>query len=112
MPDRNKPISLRKLVLEPFDFAVIDLDEPSALHTDKMVMMLPPEFRLVSGFFCADLDFICQSTFTEQTQIAMDGRISYFRVFSLYDIKEPFNSDVSVCRKEGVKDYISLLCIA
>ena len=65
MPYGNKIVRLCKLVLQLFYLCVINLDEPTAFHTDEMVMMLLPEFGFISGFLFTDLYLISQAAFTQ-----------------------------------------------
>ena len=84
MPQWNEIIRLCKLILKFFDLLIIHLDEAATLHTDKMVMVLLPDFLLISCFLLADLYFLGKAALTQQTQIPVDGRVTDLGILLMY----------------------------
>ena len=80
-------IRLSEFVLQLFYLCVIDLDEPAAFYADQMIVMFPLKIGFISGFLIADLYFVGEAGFAQQTQIAVNGSIAYLGTFFFYQIK-------------------------
>lgn len=112
MFQRNKIVCFCKLLLEPFYLIVVDLNETAAFHTDKVVMVLMAQFRLISGFLSADLYLIGNAGFAEQAQVAVDSSVAHGGVLRLYYIKQFLDGDMFIRREECIKYCVPLTGIA
>ena len=112
MPHWGETIRLRQFVLEPFDLLIIYLGKFPAFQADEVVMVFTVIFRFVACLFVPDFNLIRQAALTQQTNIAVDSRVTYLRMVNLYYAKQFFNSNMFFHRKESIENDISLSCIA
>src|SRR5271169_2181147 len=73
-----------------------------------MIMMFLSEFRFIPGFLPADFHFLNKTAFTQQSQIPVDSRVAYAGIFCFHQDKKFINSNMLLCRKECIEDFLSL----
>lgn len=95
-------------VLQGFEFGGEKLDDPAALRTDHVIVMLMFVVVLVVRTSVAEADFARESSIGQDLEGAVNGRLPDGRVFFFYELIEIFIREVIFRSQEDVEYEVTL----